>query len=98
MPMPVNSPPFAPSEPQTIEATGLRQGLILDLLLRHAFFEGTTTLGKLADRSKLSTSIVHGMYRYLLKEELCHTRTMVGNDYEISLAARGRAMAEVALR
>jgi hypothetical protein len=98
MSLPVDSQTFQQSEPQTIEETGLSHGLILDLLLRHAFFEGTITLGKLAERSKLSPPIVHGIYRYLLKEELCHTRTMVGNDYEISLTARGRAMAEVALK
>ena len=95
---PVEVPPFQYAAPHTIEETGLGHGLVLDLLLRHAFFEGTVTLAKLADRSKLSPTIVHNMYRYLLKEQLCETRAMVGNDYEISLMSRGRAMAEVALK
>lgn len=89
---------FRPGAPQNIEEAGISQGLILDLLLRQAFFEGIVTLGKLIERSKLSPAIVHWVYRYLLKEQLCETRAMVGNDYEISLTSRGRNMAEVALR
>ena len=89
---------FQREAPRTIEETGISQGLIVDLLLKHAFFEGAVTLGTLADRSKLSPTIVHWVYRYLLKEQLCETRAMVGNDYEISLTSRGRSMADVALK
>ena len=89
---------FRRDAPRTIEDTGISQGLILDLLLRQAFFEGIVTLGKLTERSKLSPSIVHWAYRYFLKEQLCETRAMVGNDYEIALTSRGRSMAEVALK
>jgi len=89
---------FQPRMPRSIEETGISQGLILDLLLRQAFFEGIVTLGTLSDRSKLNPAIVHWAYRYFLKEQLCETRAMVGNDYEISLTSRGRSMAEVALK
>ncbi len=89
---------FPQGEPHTIEETGLSQALIQDLLLRHAFFEGTVTLRKLSERSKLSGAIVHAFYRYMIREQLCDTRAMVDNDYEISLTARGRAMADVALK
>jgi MoxR-like ATPase len=89
---------FQPNAPRSIEETGLSQGLILDLILRQAFFEGIVTLGTLAERSRLSPTIIHWVYRYLLKEQLCETRSMVGNDYEIALTTRGRGMAEVALK
>jgi hypothetical protein len=89
---------FQPKVPQTIEETGLNSSLLLDLILRHAFFEGTLTLETLAYRTRLSPTIVRSFYRHLLKEQLCDTRAMVGEDYEISLTARGRAMAEVALK
>jgi hypothetical protein len=89
---------FQPKLPHTIEETGLNPGLLLDLILRHAFFEGTLTLETLAHRTRLSPSIVRSYYRHLLREQLCDTRAMVGDDYEISLSARGRAMAEVALK
>jgi hypothetical protein len=89
---------FLPRVPHTAGETGLNPGLLLDLVLRHAFFEGTLTLETLADRARLSPSIVRAIYRHFLKEQLCDTRAMVGDDYEISLSARGRAMAEVALK
>jgi len=89
---------FQPRVPRSIEETGINQGLILDLLLKQAFFEGIVTLVTLSERSKLNPAIVHWAYRYFLKEQLCETRAMVGNDYEISLTSRGRSMAEVALK
>jgi len=89
---------FQPRVPQNIEETGLNRTLVFDLILRHAFFEGTLTLETLSSRTRLSPTIIHAIYRQLLKEQLCDTRAMVGDDYEISLTARGRAMAEVALK
>jgi hypothetical protein len=89
---------FAPEVPQTVEQTGLSHTLVLDLCLKHAFIEGAITLGKLSDRSKLGLSIVHTLYRHLQKEQFCETRGMVGEDYEITLTAKGRAAAEAAMR
>src|SRR5712692_6131216 len=86
------------TEAHTMEETGLSTGLVLDLLLKHAFFGGTVTLRTLAERTKLSSSIIHSMYRHFQREQLCDTRAMVGDDYEITLSTRGRAMADVALK
>jgi hypothetical protein len=76
----------------------LPPNLVFDLVLRHAFFEGTVTLGKLTQRSKLSRAVIHWIYRQLQKEHLCETRSAIGDDYEISLSSRGRDRAEIALR
>jgi hypothetical protein len=89
---------FLPRPAHTVEETGLAFGVVLDLLLRHAYFEGIITLGTLAQRSRLSHSIILNVYRHLQKEQLCDTRAMVGNDYEISLTGKGRSMAELALK
>ncbi|HWZ29693.1 MAG TPA: hypothetical protein VNX18_00060 [Bryobacteraceae bacterium] len=89
---------FRPTQANSIEEAGLAPNLVLDLVLKHAYFEGTVTLATLAQRLKLSPSIMHSMYRQLQKEHLCETRGMVGDDYEIYLAVRGREMAELALR
>lgn len=91
-------PVLQPKTPHTVEETGLSQGLVLDLVLKHAFFEGTATLETLSRRSRLAPSIIHSIYRHLQREQLCDTRGMVGDDYEIALTARGRAMADVALQ
>jgi predicted ATPase with chaperone activity len=89
---------FQPGQVNSIEETGLPPSLVFDLILKHAFFEGTTTLGRLAQRSKLSHAIIQSIYQRFQKEHLCETRSMVGYDYEIFLTAKGRTMAEVALR
>jgi len=89
---------FQPAEAHHLEDTGLSLGLVLDLILKYAYFEGAMTLSKLTERSKLSSTIIHAMYRHFQKEQLCDTRAMVGDDYEISLSNKGRNMAEVALK
>jgi predicted ATPase with chaperone activity len=94
----VSLPLYQPSAPSSIEQTGLPYGFVVDLALRHAYFEGTIRLETLAQRLKLNSNIVHALYWHLHKEQLCDTRAMVGEDYEIALTAKGRAMADVALK
>jgi predicted ATPase with chaperone activity len=89
---------FQPREAHHLEEIGLSLSLMLDLILKYTYFEGAMTLAKLAQRSKLSSTIIHSMYRHLQKEQLCETRAMVGDDYEISLSTKGRNMADVALK
>src|SRR5690242_13270064 len=91
------APAFFPKEPLSLEEAGLQYSMILDLVLKHAFFEGTATLERLAQRLKVNHLLVHALYRHFVKEQLCDTRRMIGSDYEIALTAKGRAMAEVAL-
>ena len=62
---------FQPREAQSLEQSGLSFSLVLDLALKHAFLEGTVTLGILAERTKLSLTIIHAIYRYMQKEHLC---------------------------
>ena len=89
---------FQPKEAHHLDETGLSLSLVLDLILKYTYFEGAMTLAKLVQRSKLSSTIIHAMYRHLQKEQLCDTRAMVGDDYEISLSTKGRNLAAVALK
>jgi hypothetical protein len=89
---------FQPREVHHLEDTGLSLSLVLDLILKYTYLEGAMTLAKLMERSKLSSTIIHAMYRHIQKEQLCDTRAMVGDDYEISLSNKGRSMADVALK
>ena len=89
---------FQPREAHHLEDTGLSLSLILDLILKYTYLQGTMTLAKLMERSKLSSTVIHAMYRHFQREQLCDTRAMVGDDYEISLSNKGRNMAEVALK
>jgi len=89
---------FQPREAHHLEDTGLSLSVVLDLILKYTYLEGAMTLAKLMERSKLSSTILHAVYRHIQKEQLCDTRAMVGDDYEISLSNKGRGMAEVALK
>lgn len=89
---------FQPGDAHHLEDTGLSLSLVVDLLLKYTYFEGAMTLAKLMERSKLSATVIHAMYRHFQREQLCDTRSMVGDDYEISLSNKGRNMAEVALK
>src|SRR5882762_4643709 len=59
MPLELDDLVYRPIAPHNIDDTGLTFGLVLDLVLRHAYFEGTVTLGTLSERSKLSPPIIH---------------------------------------
>ena len=89
---------FQPREVHHLEDTGLSLSLVLDLILKYTYLEGAMTLAKLMQRSKLSSTVIHALYRHIQKEQLCDTRAMVGDDYEISLSNKGRSMADVALK
>src|SRR5260370_25375542 len=88
---------FQPREASKIEDTGLSNGMLVDLVLKHVFFEGTALLRVIADRTKLSPGVILALYRQFQKEQLVETRSMQGEDYEITLTNKGRSMAEGAL-
>jgi len=86
---------FHPEEAASLERTGLPRGLIVDLILKYAFFEGTITLAELIERSKLSPNIIHSIYQQLHQERLCESRSY---EDRISLNSKGRGLAEIALK
>ena len=88
---------FHPEVPHALKEAGLTEGLLLDLVLRIAYLEGIVTLRTLADRTKLNLSILHTLLRHMQKEQLCDARATTDDDYEFTLSARGRSLAEVAL-
>jgi predicted ATPase with chaperone activity len=89
---------FQPHEARNIEETGLSSGLLIDLVLKHVFFEGQALLRTIASGTKLHPNLILSLYRHFQKEQLVETHGMRGDDYEISLTSKGRTMAEVALK
>ena len=92
------APAFEPEAPHTLEQSGLSQALVLDLVLRIAFLEGVVSLRDLVGRTKLGISIMHSLLRHMQHEQLCEARATTDDDYEFSLSARGRTLADVALK
>ena len=92
------APRFDPPTPQTLLDSGLSQSLVLDLVLRIAFLEGVVGLQMLSSRTKLSVLILQALLREMQREQLCEAKAIGDEDYEFTLSARGRALADVALR
>ena len=91
-------PHFCPSHALTIEETGLSRGLVVDLVLKHVFLEGATTVRQVMAATKLDYGVVLGAYRYLQKEQLSEPRGTSGDDIEFGLTAKGLRRAEEAYR
>jgi transcriptional regulator with AAA-type ATPase domain len=88
---------FRPQEVTTIEDTGLPFGMLLDLILKQTYLEGTATIRQLCERSKLQAQVVHTLFRHLQKEQLIDFRSRVDGDYELTLTSKGHTLAQVAL-
>jgi predicted ATPase with chaperone activity len=87
-------PSFQPRAAGTIEQTGLPRGLIFELILKRIFLEGTTSIQRLAESTRLEFEVVSTVFQRFRKEQLCEAKGLVGRDYELTLTAQGARMAE----
>ena len=90
----MNLPGFFPRPVRTAQETGVPRGLVFDLILKRAFLEGTTSIRRLVNETKLDYGIVNAVYEELRKEELCDPK----GNYEFALTAKGSRRAEEAYR
>ena len=84
---------FAPAIPETIEALGVSENLVLDLVVRRLLLEGTSTLSNLAKKLRVSVPVVDHVFQYMRKQQLVEVKGMVGNDYFFTHSASGRQLA-----
>jgi hypothetical protein len=84
---------FAPEIPETIDALGISENLVLDLVVRRLLLEGTSTLTNLAKKLRVAVPIVDHIFSYMRKQQLVEVKGMVGNDYFFTLSASGRQFA-----
>lgn len=84
---------FCPPTPQTMEDMGVPQTLVMDLMIRRLLLEGYSTLGILSEKLHVSASVLEGIFRHMRQQQLVEVKGMVGNDYQFTLSAAGRALA-----
>lgn len=84
---------FAPRTPESIEALGISENLVLDLVVRRLLLEGTSTLSNLAAKLRVSVAVVDHVFQYMRKQQLVEVKGMVGNDYLFTHSAAGRQLA-----
>ncbi|MBL8240356.1 MAG: AAA family ATPase [Bryobacterales bacterium] len=84
---------FSPRTPESIEALGISENLVLDLVVRRLLLEGTSTLSALAKKLRVSVPVVDHIFQYMRKQQLVEVKGMVGNDYYFTHSASGRQLA-----
>ncbi|MEI2699557.1 MAG: hypothetical protein V9E94_14930 [Microthrixaceae bacterium] len=78
------------STPQRIEAMGLPQSLMEDLLLRRAVLEGRTPMTTLAHKLHVSINVVEALLNEMRTRKLIEYDGMEGRAYLISVTEAGR--------
>ncbi len=80
------------STPQRIDAMGLSQSLMEDVLLRRAVLEGRTPMTTLADRLHISINVVEALLNEMRQRKLIEYDGMDGRAYLISVTEAGRTL------
>lgn len=80
------------STPQRIEAMGLSQSLMEDLLLRRAVLEGRTPMTTLAEKLHISINVVEALLNDMRHRKLIEYDGMEGRAYLISVTEAGRTL------
>ncbi len=84
---------FAPRMPESIDALGISENLVLDLIVRRLLLDGTSTLSALARKLRIAVPVVDHIFQYMRKQQLVEVKGMVGNDYHFTHSAAGRQLA-----
>jgi predicted AAA+ superfamily ATPase len=94
-----------PPIPKTLEETGLTQNLLIQLLLKHAYFQDTFSVGEMARDLRIGAHLVETLISYLKTQGLLFvrprdvltSRTQLSMDMYYALTDQGKALAEDAL-
>jgi hypothetical protein len=84
--------PLDLSTPQRVDAMGLSQSLMEDLLLRRAVLEGRTPMTTLADKLHVSINVVESLLNDMRHRKLIEYDGMEGRAYLISVTEAGRTL------
>lgn len=85
---------FVPKVPDSIEALGISQNILVDLMLKLTLLQGETTVSWLARQMKVNGSVAGTVFQHLRKEQYVEVKGMIGNDYSLALTGAGRKLAQ----
>lgn len=85
---------FNPRVPESVEALGVSQNTLVNLMLKMTMLEGETRLSLLSQRLKVHPSVTAQVFNHLRKEHLVEVKGMMGNDYTLALTNSGRQIAQ----
>jgi len=84
---------FSPAVPQNFAELGIRESLVLDLVVRRMMIEGYSTLGSLSRALRLAVPIIDVAFKHMRQQQLVEVKGMVGNDYSFTLSQAGKQLA-----
>jgi hypothetical protein len=84
---------YNPAPPTRISELDIPEALVVDLVLRRAMLDGTTSLRGLSVALKLTVPVVEAVFRHLRDQKMLEVKGMEGDDYVFTLTQAGRSLA-----
>jgi hypothetical protein len=84
---------YKPEVPDNLQDLDLPLTMVEDLIVRHLYAKGASSISKLSDELKLSFPVIDTMFQQLRKRQLFEVTGMEGNDYAFTLSGIGQEYA-----
>lgn len=81
------------SIPHRVEDTGIRKGLLEDLVLKVLYLHGEMSLIQLSELTCLSLGVIEEIFQFFRQERLCEVKGMIGGTHRIVASQQGRQRA-----
>lgn len=81
------------SIPHRVEDTGIRKGLLEDLVLKVLYLHGEMSLIQLSELTCLSLGVIEEIFQFFRQERLCEVKGMTGGTHRIVASQQGRQRA-----
>jgi hypothetical protein len=76
--------------PHQVQRTGVRRGLLEDLVLKLLYLHGEMSLMELAERTCLSLGVIEEIFQFFRKEQLCEVKRMSAGSHVIVASVQGK--------
>jgi predicted ATPase with chaperone activity len=86
-------PGYKPEAPDNLQELDIPLTLVEDLMLRHLYTKGDSSISKLCDALKLSFPVIDAVFQQLRQRKLFEVTGLTGNDYAFTLTGAGREYA-----
>jgi hypothetical protein len=84
---------YKPEVPDNLQDLDIPVALVEDLILRHLYTKGGSSISKLSKALKLSFPVIDTVFQQLRKRQLFEVTGMEGNDYTFTLSGSGQEYA-----
>lgn len=76
--------------PHRIDQLGVRESLVHELFLKHAFQQGTCSIRQMAGTLHLTIELMEQVFHHMRKQQLVEVKGMLGEDYVFHLSQGGK--------